>query len=133
MQKVRYSKMGNATSNIIIIVILVVIIFIAIKYSIPHFKGEGSCCGGGSSVKKVKPKKMGKVVATWKIEIEGMMCDNCEKRIHNALNSIDGVNAKVERSRNRAVLKMDKEIDESLIRDTITGLGYTVLGIEKEA
>ena len=125
--------MENSASNIISIVSRVVISFIAIKYSISHFKGEGSCCGGGSSVKKVKPKKLGTVAATWKVEIEGMMCDHCEKRIHNALNSIDGVNAKVERSRNRAVLKMDREIDEALIRDTITGLGYTVLGIEKEA
>ena len=67
--------MENSASNIIIIVILVIIICIAIKYSISHFKGEGSCCGGGSSVKKVKPKKLGTVAATWKVEIEGMMCE----------------------------------------------------------
>ena len=121
--------MGAEASNIIIIIILVVFISLAIRSSIPHFKGEGGCCGGGSSGKKIKPKKLGRVVAVWHVGIDGMMCENCEKRIHNALNSIDGINAKVQRSRNRAILKTDREIDEELVRTAVSELGYTVSDI----
>lgn len=39
--------------NIIIGVILLVIAFFAVRASIKHFKGQGSCCGGGSD----KPEK----------------------------------------------------------------------------
>ncbi len=124
--------MRTDLSNIIILLILVVVIPLAIKKSISHFKGEGGCCGGGSAVNTIKPKKLGVVVAKWVVEIDGMMCENCEKRIQNALNSIDGINAKVQRSRNRAVLKMDRNIEESVVRETISGLGYTVLSIDKE-
>lgn len=124
--------MNTISSNIIIVILLAVILFLAIKYSIPHFKGEGGCCGGGSAVKKQKPKRIGKVIAVWHVGIEGMMCENCEKRIHNTLNSIEGVNAKVLRSRSLAILKMDRDTDEALIRDTITKLGYTVTEINKK-
>ena len=40
--------------NIIIILILTGLIFLGIKESLKHFKGEGGCCGGGSVS---KPKK----------------------------------------------------------------------------
>ena len=45
-------------SNIIVVVILAAVIFIALKGSIKHLKGEGGCCGGGDSVKKEPDKKL---------------------------------------------------------------------------
>ncbi len=119
--------MESELTNIIIIIIIVLIVALAVKYSIPHFKGEGSCCGGGGGKDKlVKPKKLDKVVATKVFGIEGMMCDHCAARVHNALNSMEGVNAKVKRSRNCAYVKLGKEIDDSEIEKAIADLGYKV-------
>lgn len=42
--------------NIVIIGVLVIVVIIGVIYTVKHFKGESSCCGGGSSV-KVKKKK----------------------------------------------------------------------------
>ncbi len=112
--------------NLSIIVIVILIVALAVKGSMAHFKGEGGCCGGGGDVRKVKPRKLESVVATRTITIEGMVCDNCATRIQNALNSIDGVSAKVQRSKNRAVVSLDREIDDRLLKQTITDLGYTV-------
>lgn len=35
--------------DIFILLVVLAIILLAIKSSIKHFKGQGSCCGGGSS------------------------------------------------------------------------------------
>ncbi len=123
--------MGSYVSNGIIILILLVAGFFAVKSSIAHFKGEGACCGGGGGkLKRIKPQKLDSVIAVKTIRIEGMMCDHCAARIHNALNSLDGVNAKVIRSRDKAVVRLGKEIDEEKLRELITELGYTVVSIE---
>ena len=50
--------MSGTVSTIIIVVILVVILFFAIKNSIPHFRGEGGCCGGSGKEKLIKPAKV---------------------------------------------------------------------------
>ena len=118
--------MDQFTSNCVILTVIAVILILAVKYSIPHFKGEGSCCGGGSKMKLIKPAKLDKVIAEKTVLIEGMVCDHCSGRIHNALNSIEGVNAKVIRSKKKAIVKMARNIDDSEIKRIITDLGYEV-------
>ena len=116
--------MSSSVSTIIIIVILVVILFFAIKNSIPHFKGQGSCCGGGDSEKVIKPKKLEKVIATKTLRVEGMRCNNCRVRVQNKLNEIDGVNAKVNIEKKIATVQLGRDIpDEELIR-AIGSMGY---------
>ena len=122
--------MSPTVSNIIIIVIVAVILFFAIRSSIPHFKGEGACCGGGGKGKPIKPKKLDKVIATRVVGIEGMVCDHCSLRVQNALNSVEGINAKVKLSRGTAIVKLGKEISDAEITKIIEDLGYKVKGIE---
>ena len=45
-------------SNGIIIVVLVVILVIALRGTINHMLGKGSCCGGGNSTVKEPDKKL---------------------------------------------------------------------------
>ncbi len=118
--------MSSELSNVLMVVIIVVILFFAVKNSIPHFKGEGACCGGGGKGKLIKPKKLENVIAVKKIKVYGMHCENCSRRVQNALNSIDGINAKVKLSRELAIIKLGKEIDDSVIEKAITDLGYEV-------
>ena len=122
--------MSPTVSNIIIIVIVAVILFFAIRSSIPHFKCEGACCGGGGKGKPIKPKKLDKVIATRVVGIEGMVCDHCSLRVQNALNSVDGINAKVKLSRGTAIVKLGKEISDAEITEIIENAGYKVKGIE---
>ena len=118
-------------SNIIIVIILVIVLFFAAKSTLAHFKGEGACCGGGGSkLKLIKPQKLDNVIAEKTVHIEGMTCDHCAGRIHNALNSVDGINAKVIRSKDIARLKLGRQIDDEKIREVISDLGYKVVSIE---
>ena len=121
--------MSGTVSTIVIVVILVVILFFAIKNSIPHFRGEGGCCGGSAKEKLIKPAKLENVVATKIVQIEGMRCDHCHRRVQNALNSIEGVNAKVNGDKGQAVVKMGREIDDTELENAVNSLGYKVVKI----
>ena len=62
----------------LIILIVIILLFIALKGSVKHFKGEGSCCKGGSSILKTGEKKLdGPVVSEKRIRVSGMHCENC--------------------------------------------------------
>ncbi|MCR5128113.1 MAG: cation transporter [Lachnospiraceae bacterium] len=122
--------MQATITNIIVIGILVVILFFAVKNTIPHFKGEGSCCGGGGRPKRNRPAKIGTVVSVKTVKINGMSCEHCYARVQNALNSLEGVNAKVNGSRDVAVIKADREISDERIEEVIAELGYAVASIE---
>lgn len=116
-------------SNIIIILFISVILFFAVRGTIQHMKGEGSCCGGPKE-KAPKKKISGKPLSKLKVTIEGMHCDNCKNRVERKLDELDGVVAKVKLSQKAAYVSLYKEIPESLICDTITKAGYEVISVE---
>ena len=113
-------------STIIILIILAVVLFFAVKYSIPHFRGEGGCCGGSGKEPLIKPAKLDRVIATKVMNIEGMRCENCNRRVQNALNSIEGVSAKVNGDKQQAIVKLGREVSDSELEKAVTSLGYRV-------
>ncbi len=121
--------MGGTFATVIISIILIAIVVFAFIKSIPHFKGQGGCCGGSEGEKLIKPRKLEQIVATKIISIDGMRCDNCRKRVQNALNSIDGVNAKVNAEKKLAEVKLGREIDDAELSKVISELGYKVVSI----
>lgn len=123
--------MSGTVSTIVIVVILAVILFFAVKNSIPHFRGEGGCCGGSGKEKLIKPAKLERIIATKVMKIEGMRCENCNRRVQNALNQLDGVNAKVYGDRAEAVVKLGRDVEDIELERAVTGLGYRVISIEK--
>ena len=58
------------------------------------------------------------------VEINGMHCQKCSGRVEKALNDIDGIKAKVNLAKNNAVISFEKEVDDDVIRNVITGLGF---------
>ena len=116
--------MSSTFSTIIIAIILAVILFFAIKNSIPHFKGQGACCGGGDSEKLIKPKKLENVIATKTIHIDGMRCNNCRIRVQNKLNGIEGVNAKVNLEKKAATVQLGRDIPDEEFVKAIESMGY---------
>lgn len=120
-------------TDVIIILILVVLLGFAVKSSIKHFKGQGACCGGGSGqVKTKKPKKKkldGPVIGTCTIKISGMHCQNCVNSVTRALNSLDGVSAKVSLRDSSAEVSFDRTVDEDSMRRAVEDAGFEVLSI----
>ena len=115
-------------ADFVIIGILIILIIIGIRSGVKHFKGEGGCCGGGSSV-KVKRKKLKQVVKQRTVVIDGMTCEHCKARVDSRLNSLDGVLAKVNLKRKTAVVSMEKDVEDEVIKKAIENAGYEVIEI----
>lgn len=114
--------------NYIIIGILLVILVFAVLRTKKHFKG-GGCCGSGSNTirdkKVLTDPKLGEII----LVIEGMHCENCEIRVENALNRIDGVLCKVNLKKETATVSYSKEISQELLKQTVEKMGYQVTDI----
>lgn len=75
-------------------------------------------------------KHLDTIVATKKLQIEGMSCANCQNRIENALNGMVQVNAKASFKKGEAIVKLGADIPEEELREAVEKLGYKVTSIE---
>ena len=116
-------------TDALIIGILIVLVVVGIWSSRKHFKGEGGCCGDGSSV-KVKRKILKQVVKKRTLIINGMTCDHCKACVESRLNALDGVSVKVNLKRKAALVLMDREISDETLCTVIENAGYEVIEIE---
>lgn len=114
--------------NFIIVAILLICVFLGVRSSMKHFKGEGGCCGGGS-VPKEKKKKLNHVIGEKTVKIQGMHCENCKNSVERALNGIDGVAANVNLKKNLAVVKMEQEVPDREIQRAVEAAGFEVIEI----
>lgn len=70
-----------------------------------------------------------KIMSEKNLKIKGMSCGHCSARVQKVLNSIDGVEAKVDLETNSAKLILSKEVSNDLIKSTIDNIGYEVIEI----
>ena len=114
--------------NYIIIAVLVIIVAAAVLRAGKHFKG-GGCCGSGSNTirlhKSLDGPKLGEKVLT----VEGMHCENCEIRVENALNRLDGVACRVSWKKKTATVSYSADVSDDTLRSVVTRLGYQVTNI----
>ncbi len=115
--------------NIIIIGILVLIAVLALLRARKHFKG-GGCCGSGSNTIRTHKQLNDPVIGKKVLTIEGIHCENCEARIENAVNRLDGVTCRVHRK--QAIISYSQDISDNVLRDTIEKLGYQVTEIHAD-
>jgi copper chaperone CopZ len=63
------------------------------------------------------------------LQIKGMSCGHCVARVEKVLNSIDGVEAKVDLNSNSANLLLSKDVSYETLKATVDNIGYEVVGI----
>ena len=65
------------------------------------------------------------------VYIDGMMCKHCAASVKKALEAIDGItSADVDLENKKAIINLEKEVENSIIEKAIVDEGYTVTGIE---
>ncbi|WP_027400462.1 heavy metal translocating P-type ATPase [Anaerovorax odorimutans] len=74
---------------------------------------------------KEEDKKMKKIM-----KINGMMCDHCSRRVEDALNALENVNAKVDLDQKIATIETANDIEDEILINTVTAAGYEVVSIE---
>lgn len=117
--------------NIIVIAILILILLFAIFRTVRHFKGGSGCCSSGGGTIRDKKTLTGPVIEKKTLTIEGMTCVNCEIRVENALNRLDGVLSKVNWKKKTADISCSTEIPDETLRKTVENLGYEVTSIRR--
>jgi copper chaperone CopZ len=65
------------------------------------------------------------------LKIKGMSCSHCATRVEKALNSLDGVEAKVDLASNSAKLTLAKELSNEEIKKAVENVGYEVIEISE--
>ena len=64
------------------------------------------------------------------LKIEGMMCEHCEMHTKKALEALDGVTkAEVSHKTGTAVVTLEKEVSDDVLKQAVTEQGYQVTGI----
>ena len=59
------------------------------------------------------------------VEIEGMHCENCAKKVENVLYGLPEVeNVEVNLSNKNAKVTLNEEVDDLLIADVVNGAGH---------
>ncbi len=65
------------------------------------------------------------------MKIEGMMCPHCEGRVKKTLEALDGVSsAEVSHEKGWAVLELNENVEDALLRSAVEAQGYTVTCVE---
>jgi len=64
------------------------------------------------------------------LQIKGMSCGHCSARVEKALNSIDGVEAKVSLESNSAKITLSKEIGDETLKTAVDNVGYEVTEVK---
>lgn len=63
-----------------------------------------------------------------KLNVKGMACSGCEKRIQNALMEIDGVQIVIANHETGIVeINLNRDIDKKIIEDAIEDIGFDVI------
>lgn len=123
----------SAIVTILIVCVLAVVAFITIRNYRKQLN-EG-CCGAGGDAgpgEKVEPsdKEESHYPYMAEVSIEGMHCDNCVRKVENAVNRIDGAWAKVDLSSHSAkVLLKDRKL-QTQVRMAISNNDFTVTSFE---
>lgn len=113
--------------NVLIILLLVGAIAFGIVHARKHFRG-GGCCAT-SSVVRTRKKLDAPAIGQTVLRIEGMHCENCQARVENALNRLDGVACVVNLRKKTATVSYSREISDDELRQAVEKTGYSVAKI----
>lgn len=115
-------------TDAIVIVVLILVLFAALQQVKKRLKG-GSCCSSGSSTIRDKKTLTELMIGKKILTVEGMHCENCEIRVENALNRLDGVLCKVNLKKKTATVSYSAEVSDEILKETVEKLGYQVTAI----
>ena len=118
----------NAVSLGIVLLLLLIGIFSVRSYA---KKLAGGCCGGGEAVKRVRPadRNLRHYPYRKRVEIYGMVCANCARRVESAFNAREGMCAKADVEKRCAIVYGKAPLEDSELRAVVSGAGYAALGI----
>ena len=118
--------MGTA----IVIFGLAIIVVCAILSIRKRIKYGSACCGTHDAAPKkikVKDKNKAHYPYTYTLAVDGMHCSNCARRVENALNSKEGIWAKVNLENKSVLVRAKNQLKWEDLSPIISAEGYTLI------
>ena len=117
-------------ANIIIVLLLAAAVGYGIYSFIHHLRHGGGCCGEHDApAKKVRAADTNKSHYPHRLVmgVDGMTCQNCQRRVENALNAMPGTWAAADLAAQQVSILTKEAPDEAAIRQAIRDAGYLPL------
>ncbi len=121
---------NTSDATIVVVLALVALVAWAVWKSVGRARKGGDCCGEHEqTVARIGAKDADRRHYAYEtqLEIGGMTCDNCARKVENALNALDGTWATVSISNHVARVKTKEPADGKALRRAVRQAGYVVL------
>ena len=122
------------TVNIIITLLLILLAVRGVWYVRKRSRTGGGCCGEHEEAvgkTRVADRNKKHYPYRYTLKIGGMTCENCARKVENALNSLPGSWASVDISTKQALVRLKEEKTGQQLQNAVASAGYTVLEISK--
>ena len=119
--------------EIAVILILAAVVVWAVVHTVQKSRKGGGCCGEHEEAEKripVRDRNKAHYPYTAELTIEGMTCENCARRVENALIALDGVWARVDIGSHRAQVRLKSPPEESELLMAVRDAGYAVTAMK---
>lgn len=112
-------------STAVICIILIVICYFGLKSSIKRTK-QGCCGSGSEEVRKIKVADTNQSHYPYSatLQVDGMTCTNCRKKVENAFNSLDGIYAAADLEKKQVVVHMKEKLTDGEMIHIVKKAGY---------
>lgn len=127
-------KGNRMDGTIVVLIILAIVIALAVAGIVKRIKYGSSCCGEkdpGPSKVKVKDKNKNHYPYTYYLEIDGMHCSGCVRKIENEFNAKDGMWAKASLEKKQVKLLSKFMVDKSMASKIVSDSGFTMLSYKE--
>lgn len=115
----------------IILIVLAAGIIVACAWSlVKRFTSKKTCCGTEKQP-RIKAKKLSAPIGSLSIKIDGMHCENCRRSVTSALNTLDGVSAKVSLENGTASVSFERPVSDEELTRAVESAGFDVLDIRR--
>ena len=120
--------------EIIIYIILAFIIGFAVFGIVKRIRHGSSCCGEHEAPPtKIRARDTNKshYQYVYELNVDGMHCANCARRVENAFNKENGLMAKVDIGKKQVSVWSKTQMSESDMSKIISDSGYTMLSMRE--
>ncbi len=123
--------MEGMAVTVVICVVLGLVCVLGVRSYLKKLK-SGCCGSGGDEVKRVRPldRNVNHYPYVKVVQIDGMHCQNCAKRIENAFNTQDGFFAKVNLAKQRAIVRSKREVPDRELKQVVRNVGDSPVNVE---
>jgi len=66
------------------------------------------------------------------MNLKGLSCTHCQRRVEAALNAIPGVSAQVNLEKQQAAVTLSQPVDDATLRAAVEEAGYEVISIQEK-